>query len=405
MRLCFGIKILCDLSLYFIYAQLICHWLGAPVDARGALALLALAGGLSCLLRSRGKLRFLPLALVPACLWLMPGVAGAAVLLAPAAYLAVTAARRLYRIEHGDCCDAFRRGCVLLLPLLVLPMFGLGGLVARVALPMAVVYLSCGVLLLRMLRHEPAVLSQPRFIALNSLMLALVLAAAAAFSSPVFLGAVGAGFGWLYRNLVMPPLMLLGYVAAGFMWVCMQAIQWLSRGKIENGESEIPQIDMQNEPLFGENEVVETPEFLQALFTTLFIVICAVAAWWFFRRLLGRRAREESGPAVAETRGLADASPRGERPPRLRPRDPRGAVRWDYRRFLILCRRVGIVMPRAATTETAAELGRQDLPGQPIEELSEVYRVARYSEHEITREMADKTHSAVREIRRRIPKV
>ena len=84
MSLCFGIKILCDLSVYFIYAQLICEWLGTPVDARGALVLLALAGGLSCFLRGRGRVRFAPLVLVPVCLFLMPGWVGALVLLAPA---------------------------------------------------------------------------------------------------------------------------------------------------------------------------------------------------------------------------------------------------------------------------------------------------------------------------------
>ncbi len=405
MSLCFGIKILCDLSVYFIYAQLICEWLGTPVDARGALVLLALAGGLSCFLRGRGRVRFAPLVLVPVCLFLMPGWVGALVLLAPAAYLAVTAARRLYRIEHGETSDGFRRGCVLLLPLLVLPLFGIGELVARVALPMAVVYLSCSVLLLRMLRHEPATLSQPRFIILNSSVLVLALAAAAAVSSPAVLSAVGSGASWLYQHLVMPPLMLLGYVAAGFMWVAMHVIQWFSGGSVQNSENEMPQLDIQENPLFEEVELAETPEFLQALFTTLFIVVCALAAWWFFRRLLGYRAREADEPAVAEVRGQAAASPRGERPPRLRPRDPRGAVRWDYRRFLVLCRRIGIVMPRSATSETAAELGRQSFPAEPIDELSEVYRVARYSEHEITREMAEKTQNAVREIRRKMPKI
>ena len=321
MSLCFGIKILCDLSVYFIYAQLICEWLGTPVDARGALVLLALAGGLSCFLRGRGRVRFAPLVLVPVCLFLMPGWVGALVLLAPAAYLAVTAARRLYRVRSTAkpatafaaaaccCCRFWSCLCSALASWWpgLLPM------------PMAVVYLSCSVLLLRMLRHEPATLSQPRFIILNSSVLVLALAAAAAVSSPAVLSAVGSGASWLYQHLVMPPLMLLGYVAAGFMWVAMHVIQWFSGGSVQNSENEMPQLDIQENPLFEEVELAETPEFLQALFTTLFIVVCALAAWWFFRRLLGYRAREAGEPAVAEVRGQAAASPRGERPPGCAP--------------------------------------------------------------------------------------
>lgn len=405
MSLCFGIKILCDLSVYMIYAQLVCTWLGAPVDARVPLLLLALAGGLSCLLRNRGAARFLPLLLVPASLAFMPSLAGLLVLAAPAAYLIVITARQLFRIEHSECCDGFRRGCLAMLPLLVMPLFGIGALLAQVALPLAVLYLSCSVLLLRMLRHEPAVLSQPRFVVLNGLVLALALGAAALVSSPAALHVMGAGLGWLYQNLIVPPLMLLGYVAAGFMWVAMRIIQWLNPGgQNEDAEKEL-QISLQDNPLFEDIETVETPEFMRALVTTLFIIVCIVVAWWFFRKMLGYRTRDAAAPAVIEGRSEAAATRRGERTPRFRPRDPRGAVRWDYRRFLMLERRLGIVVPQSGTSETAADLGRQSFPDQSIDQLSDVYRVARYSEQEITHDMADQTREAVREMRRHMPKV
>lgn len=405
MSLCFGIKMLCDLSVYMIYAQLVCTWLGAPVDGRAPLLLLALAGGLCCLLRERGPARFAPLLLVPASLVFMPSLAGVLVLLAPAAYLGVTAARQLFRIEHSECCDGFRRGCLALLPLAVMPLFGIGELLARVALPLAVLYLSCSVLLLRMLRHAPEVLSRPRFVALNGAVLALALGVAALVSSPAVLNALGAGLGWLYQTLIVPPLMLLGYVAAGFMWVAMRVIQWLNRGSQTEDADKDLQVSLQDNPLLEGVEPVETPELMRALLTTLFIVVCIAAAWWFFRKMLGYRARDAAAPAVAEDRGAAEASRRGERAPRFRPRDPRGAVRWDYRRFLMLERRLGIIVPHSGTSETAADLGKQSFPAEPVDRLSDIYRVARYSEREITHDMAEQTHEAVRELKRRMPKI
>lgn len=402
MSLCFGIKTLCDLSLYFIYAQLVCAGFGVSFDVRAPLALLAAAGGLCCALRERGWLRFAPLAAVPLCLFWLPGLAGALTLVAPAAYLGVTAGRRLFQIGHSECCDGFRRGALLLLPLLALPILGAGELTARVALPLAVLYLACGVLLLRMLRHEPAVLSQPRFVLLNSAVLALVLGAAALLSSPAALSALKSGMGWVYQHIVVPPLMLLGYLAAGLMWVLMRLLSQFDRSG-----SEMPpqdgEMDLQDTPLFDDIELVQTPDFLKALATTLFIALCIFIAWRVLRKMLGRRAGPRTGPAVIETRGAAGQSLRPEHTPRFRPRDPRAAVRWHYGRFLLLCRRLGIALTHDATSETLAGWSKQVLPARPVDRLRELYLTARYSEQEITRQMADEAHEAVREMKKQMP--
>ena len=403
MSLCFGIKALCDLSLYFIYAQIFCACFGVSLDGRLPLLLLAAAGGLCHALRERGWVRFAPLLLLPLCLLLLPGLPGLLTLLVPAAYLGVTAARGLFRIEHSECCDNFRRGALLLLPLLILPLFGASRVWVRGVLPLAVLYLTCGVLLLRMLRHEPSVLSQPRFIALNSAVLLLTLAVTALLSSPMALEALKGGLGWVYLHVIMPPLMLLGYIAAALVWLLIRLFSLLRRA-----DSELPPQEgdllLQDRPLFEDVELWEAPEFLKVLGTTLFIALCIFAAWRILRRMLGGRPGGQTAPAVAEARSAAGRIPRDERAPRFRPREPRAAVRWSYRKFLLLCCRLGFPPPRDATSERMAAWSKEVLSAGPVDRLRRLYLAARYSDGEITRGMADEAQQALREMKKEEPK-
>lgn len=406
MSLCFGVKAYFDLSIILIYAQILCDAFGVQIEIYGPLVLLAAAAGLCHALRGRGKWVWLPLVAVPCCLLLLPGWAGALVLLVPAAYLAVTVKRRLFEIDYSTCADNVRRGMTMLLPIPLIGMlfgvFGAGDALAKHALPAAVVCLSCGVWLLRVLRHEREMLSRPRFILLNAGVLALVLGAVALVSTPAVLGAIKTALGFVYQKLIVPPLMLLGYLAAGLMWLLSRlfsGIQLNRQGMEMEGE-----MDGVQEPLFGDAAVMETPELLKAVLATLFIALCILVAWRVVRRMMGSSRAPAGETSVVKTRSLGELSHREERPPLLRPRESRAAVRFSYRRFLVLCRRVGISLFNGATSETVANWAEEFWQGAPVRRLRALYIHARYSPGEVSREMADEAGELVKQLKKEMPR-
>ena len=406
MSLFFGVKAYFDLSIILIYAQILCDAFDVQIDIYAPLVLLALAAGLCHALRDRGRLAWLPLLAVPACLALLPGWAGVLVLLVPAAYLATIVRRRLFTIEYSACVDNVRRGMCLLLPIpligILFGLFGAGEVLAKHALPAGVVCLACGIWLLRVLRHDPEMLSHSRFILLNAGVLALVLGVVALASTPAVLGAIKTALGFVYQKLIVPPLMLLGYLAAGLMWLLSRLFAGMKLNR--TGTEMDGEMDVGQEQMFGEIAGAEPPEILKAVLTTLFVIGCIVIAWRVVRRMMGsgRAAAREQG--VRQTRSEGALFKRDERPPLLRPRESRAAVRFSYRRFLMLCRRMGITLFDGATSETIAGWAGEFWQEGPLRRLRELYIRARYSPMDVSREMADEAGEIVRQLKKEMPR-
>lgn len=404
MSLCFAVKTLCDLSLYFLYARLICAVFGVQAPLFLPLAACVLCAGLSHAARARAAwVRLLPLVLLPLSFAAQPGLPLALVLLPCAAYLGVSAARRLFRIEYGECCEAFRRGLFALLPLVLMPLFGAPQDAQRDALTLAFLFLCSGVFLLRLLRHEPQTLSQPRFVIQNCILLALFALLVLFVSSDFALHAAVSALGFVYRNVIVPPLTLLGYVAAGLMWLLTQLFSLL-RGDSEKNPPQDTELGLMDKPLFEQVEAAQPSELFRAIATTLVLIVIGLAVWRMLRRRLGLREKQEEGCDISVTREAADAFPAAPGSRFLRPRTPRMSVRATYRRFLALCLRVGIRPERSDTSGSLARKCAQSLPAQPLIDLRELYRAARYSEEEVTRDMAQQAHTALRDLKKHLPK-
>src|SRR5699024_1275916 len=142
-----------------------------------------------------------------------------------------------------------------------------------------------------------------------------------------------------------------------------------------------------DKPLFEQVEAAQPSELFRAIATTLVLIVIGLAVWRMLRRRLGLREEHEEGCDISVTREAADAFPAAPGSRSLRPRTPRMSVRATYRRFLALCLRVGIRPERSDTSGSLARKCAQSLPAQPLTDLRELYRTARYSEEEVTRDM------------------
>ena len=157
-------------------------------------------------------------------------------------------------------------------------------------------------------------------------------------------------------------------------------------------------------PLFEDVAIVETPELMKAVVTTLFIVLCLFIAWRVVRRMMGTSHAVVREQAVGQTRSEGALLQREERPPVFRPRDSRAAVRFSYRRFLMLCRRMGISLLAGATSETVAGWAAEFWQEGPLHRLRELYIQARYSPSDISRDMADEAGDIVKQLKKEMPR-
>ena len=390
MNLVFFLKSLSENALYFSLAGLILSWFGVPLEARIPLLLIALAGALCRAADKLGRVRYAPLALLPLCFFFARSLPAAAVLLPPMAFTVFSVYRRLFFPQHTDSVDAFRRGLLSAALLAAASLFGSWRAVSAVSLPLFVVFLTSGVLMLRMLRHEEETLRRPRFVWLNALLVAAVLALGVLLGTPAALRGLFSFVGLIYRGVIVPILLCVVYLLA---WVALLIAKLISRlrGEVpKQAEETVEEFAAGMRDYLGEVVPREPSAVFQNAMLGLFVLAAVIGAVLYFKRRLSRlRAAETGGVREARTLAAPYVAPRAPRE-LFTPRDPRRAVRWHYRRFLALYRKLGGHTPPTCNSADIARGAAAYFPAQQVAELRELYLQARYSEADIPRAAAER---------------
>lgn len=385
MNLAFFLKILTDLCYYGTFAAFFASIYGLTGSVLPQFALLALAAALSRMADRKypGKpVRLLPLAL---CLltFAIPTQTAGLVILAPAAlYVVFCCATGRTHPRYYDTIDVF----FLELKLLIFPaMFAVGLVqlqrVEQFSLPYLLVFLLGSVLLLRMLRHDEATLSQPRFRVMNGLSLALLCLVCGFLGSPLFRSLAATVFKAVWRLLSLPVLVVLGGVGMGMIWILDALLP--DELNFEGVKQEALEFPTGTEELWQDQLTEQAAEPSRAVLfviSGLLIALAIVAVVVLFRRLAAaRRAEGTSGPE--QHRFFAAAAPPPQRPlTRLSARTPDRQVRYWYQQLL---RRTdqegGALKPSMDTRQQSREEGstfpRRE---QEIARLRQLYLPARY---------------------------
>ena len=264
-----------------------------------------------------------------------------------------------------------------------------------------VVYLMLGVSLMRMLR-EAGKLHRGRTLAM---LLALFGVSMALFSLQA-LNVLASAMGFLYKNIIVNIILAvvfaLGTVLYGVVWV-FRKIFSLFGGAPEPFEAET-EMGGSFEQIFGKQEFIDKgiPAWLIFLgYAILALALCAVV-FLIFRRLLGRKTAVEKKSLYTEARESIRAEERRREGGVLRPKDPRLAVRWYYRKFLKEGQRRGAARTASDTSLAVAEkCAPLFLPADSAEQLRGVYIGARYSETEaVPPEAADEAAALWRSMKK-----
>lgn len=400
------VKILCDFGYYFLFANYLGHFGQVHYSLALTLCALTAAAVLSGALEKRGRLRLLPPALALLLLVQCRGLIDVLVLVPPLIYLWIVCVKCLYWPDEDHQREVFsvQWKTLVVLPFIVAITSDFAAL-QRHCLPMLVIFLTTAIMCLRMMRHSPAVLRQPRFQVQNIAAVVIVTAAALLMSTDGFFAVMGVVVkGVMF--VISPIIDAVAWVLSGGFSLIMKIFLTLldllrkAMGREEPDKPKIREPGNSKEELNMEQEVVPTGETLGKVLTVIVIVVALIAAFFLFKKMLGRRKKGDKGAAFEQS-SLYEEQARRERDRLLAPKDPREAVRWYYRRFLKYCTAKKMNISPYYTSRQIADLAERDNVAQVShsEPLRELYIQARYSGNAVTEEDAKQAKELVKRIK------
>ncbi|MCD7863408.1 MAG: hypothetical protein LUG61_07835 [Lachnospiraceae bacterium] len=383
------LKLLSDLGLYYSIAGFFAVFAGADASLLlMSFGLQALAGFLTFPLREKGVIRFLPLLLLAVC-FLLPGgwyVEWIAVM-PPACYVIYLTVKRLYLPEWSAQIDIFRIFWKLLLGFCAMALLmGCGEQLAAITIPMGLITLTCCVILMRSLRHDASVYCTPRFQAMNLLTVAVVILLAAALSSDAFLNAVAAVLSWIYQTVCYPLLMVVLYLLVGIVRVIIWLFSWIQFGDSEQQETEMT-LDLSGvDEVLGDTQTGLNSELFSQVMTALGLILAAVVLFFVFR-WLSRRNRQSEGNAITGQRTTVERTSAGRR--FLAISTPVEQVRFQYRKYLKLCRANGFDFEKSETSREIEFKTKKAMEAENVHAMREIYIKARYHEEATKEDVAE----------------
>jgi hypothetical protein len=269
------------------------------------------------------------------------------------------------------------------LPLFALPALATFDLqtLEQKALPWIIIYLFCNILLLNMLRHNASTLKQGSFLRLNLIGVLVCFILCLPQTRLLILGVLAQALAALYHYVISPILVGLGYLLSLFIWLVVQIIRTLTPNQADNKTN----WDWSSAPTVNETYTNGTepmwPQWL-ALLKPLSIAILLVGLAIFLLSHVLKSTKETAPQQSAEEFRTAiekPASQTGLLNKLLAPKDPRLAVRYYYRKFLLLCRQRGLTITPSSTSSQIRQASLAYFDPKKIAELHQLYIQARYS--------------------------
>ena len=402
MILAYALKMLCDGLYYFSLVSLFGPLLGQTAMLLHVPALMGAAAGASFFAGRRwgAKARFAPLILLGLLIPFSPTLTDGVLCVPPALYLIWYVWKRPLPPDYWSHHAGFLF-CLKILPvaLLAAAFANSWDSFARWVAPYFGMFLVLSVLLLRMLRHDAATISRPRFQVVNAAAVAAVCAAGWLLSTDWTLRALRAAGAFLFSYIIRPLMMLAVYLFAGVAALVGKLFEGIEVDpetlNFDLG-SELTQLRQEAEEGYAAHTRADLGAFWDYLLILLAVGAAAAMAFFLFRAMAGR-SRREGGVAAVETReALPQDAPRES--PRLR--DDRGRVRSAYRRFLKLCDQKGLKITEFQDSAQIRDEAGPFFPRPALSRLREVYVRARYSSAPVTPEDVREARESYTELKK-----
>ena len=400
MIVMFILSVICDIALYCAFASPFSHLLpdiSAPTVIQ-LIILLATAIGACLLYRIRPLLRYLPLLLLAFYFYRVRTPENTLLLLLPCIYIALTVFLENFSVSTGglrqktSICAA-----IILLPLVLIVVNRYGALTESFYFQSLLLYLCSAICIFRLTLHEQETTFDARFIMINVAPAIGIFAILTVLGSPQVLSAVWQAVRFVFTSWILPVFSFLAAAINSFF----NKYFYKQPTEIQFQNIEVPENKL--DPIRRVEPEYTGPTFLltQQVLTIILVVAAILVFSWM---IIAKVRRRRTAGTVAETR--TTIMPTVQKTSSVRqkqfflPRDPRLAVRYYYRQFLMICTARGWPPEKSDTSHDIRIKNAGNFPDEDMTRLRALYIKARYSHDNVTNKESKEAGEAVKHMQK-----
>jgi hypothetical protein len=397
MIVVFVMAIICNIIMYMIFINSVAPFLFS-IEAFSLIpvvimTIVAILGYYLDDLAPFGKnSRFLPLLLLPLCFLPFQGIVPALFMVLPCGYLILNITIKNFSVDfpktrkHILFCMKFA-----FLPLLVAFFGGYEYLVTTNYFPFLFLFLAFGICLLRMLLNDESTISNSRFILSNLGLIGGILTLLLVFGSPPVMRFFFNIGGFILRNILIPiltaVLRFLALLSSLFSVYEDREITFLYHLIEEERE---PRLYAMPRTAY-DSLFVNIPGVLLGIlivFVVIFVILVIRNIFIEQRKKYLNLTTQTSNFKRQRMSGTDISKDEVQRKEKrfFKPRDYRLAIRYNYSRFLRMCKEKGSPPIIGNTTTEIHQANREFFNEPTMTRLRELYLKARYSDVEITKD-------------------
>jgi len=189
---------------------------------------------------------------------------------------------------------------------------------------------------------------------------------------------------FLYSNIIVVLLRWIIYAIMAVIYAILYVfslVAWLMSRIWPLGEAEMPEFGSGAFEAYEEvGEMVqgEPAVWVEVAAAIIFILVIVLIVFFILRRLIGRGVQAANNRLYTEIQETLNIKERKKRSGVFRPKDPRQAIRWYYRKYLAEGASRGIKRERGDTSLSIVQKFAPVFPEDESEKLRELYIKARY---------------------------
>ncbi|MCL2402112.1 MAG: DUF4129 domain-containing protein [Oscillospiraceae bacterium] len=379
-----GLKSVCNICFYMTFANFIGVLAGGS-NLFVTLPVFVLAAFLGAFLAERGRIKYLALAPLVLCFFMVPLHPANVLVLIPACiYTAFALLRPRQGMSHQEYLVVFKAFAKLFIPyLLAALLFGQLAAVENGSVLFAMTFLAGAVTLLRILRHDDEVINERRFKLLNVLYISGAIAIGPILSINDFF--VLRTLGRLYTDIIVPAFVFL---ISGIFNLVNALLQSLYLWTPEEEAGEV--VDMLEIFEAWEEAGAEIWARIVGYIVSVIIVLAVLLGAVLLVRHIVRKVKamlaqaEQPPPSYSESRTTigAVAAPSAQK----RRRRQGNPVREIYRKFLNLCKRRDMDIQPFMTSQDIEQAAAEHFSQPQLKALRDIYIKVRYADADCTKE-------------------
>ena len=387
MILCYFLKLLADCALYFVAANCFMGVANVAIDSYWPAILLALVGTLAYWMEEKySKYRFLCIPLLALVLLFAKGVGTGGILLIPAFYVALCIKDKRYFTDAEMQSNIFKWGLAgaFVVYFLFALVIGVQWVVQYIML-----FLFTNMFLMRLLRQNPAHRNDKEVLLNNALNVGLALGVTAVLTMEPVLRLMKSLWQLFYDKVLEP---ISSGIAFGvyllFGGIAKEVGEYLDSQKWYHSTKKlnIGSGNWINDEILAPLEEELGVNSIAVLVVQILLIIAGLVGVFFLVKKMRRGRNLQEGTAVREHRRAVTVRREEEKAPLdlIAPKEPRAAVRFYYRKFLQLCKKLEYQFPASFTSKQIENSVSKRFGEEPTQHIRQTYIRARYSSEEIT---------------------